>query len=166
MTLGALGVSFLVLMSIVIYAMKKIVPAFNQMNKSNLEIASILTNNTQALETVALSVKEVAKSNENVAHMVQLLTNTLESQADRIERHDKDAAQRFTDAISQLRMSHEDISKAVEKNGENNDRQHKEISEQLFRHDDRGQRIETEIGRVKGHVEQVKLIISRGGEKS
>ena len=169
-SLGALGVSFLVLIGIIIAYIKNINPSFKNMTTAlhdlqqmNATHSSVLENNTTALETVARSVQEVAKSNENVASMVNLLTTTLDAQARSIERHDLDSSLKFNEAITHLKDNHQDLLRAVEKNGECNDKQHKEISDQLIRHDDRSQRIETEVGRVKGHVNEVKIIATTKG---
>lgn len=160
MNIGALGVSFLTLMGIVYAWVKSIGPTLKQMHGSLEDLKHesninnlMLDNNTTALTTVANSVEEVAKSNENVAAMVGLLTATLDTQVKLIEKHDLDTDKKLHMALEQLRMTHQEIVRAVEKNGMDNDKQHGDITQALTRHDDRGQRIETELGKTKGKVE-------------
>jgi len=160
---GALGIAFLVLMTLILAFGAKAAPALLKLTKAVNSLRSDYNAITQALNTVAGSVEEVAKSNVNVAHMVELLETTLKSQKEVLEKHDRDAAHKFGDAITIVRSNHEDILKAVEKNGENSQQQHKEITDQLIRNDDRGQRIETEVGKVKGHVDQLKILVTTKG---
>lgn len=153
-TVGALGVAFLVLIGIVVAWVKNIGPTLTGVKEALVDLkhetsstmennTDSMDNNTRAIEAVAHSVEEVARSNENVANMVKLLNVTLESQAKLIADHDKTAAERFTNAISQLKENH------------------REITEQFLRHDDQARRVETEVGRVKGHIEQVKILIDK-----
>ena len=160
MTLGALGISFLTLIGIVAAWVKNIGPTLQGMKDALEDVKhetkdsnQMLENNTRALVTVASSVQEVANSNVNMANMVSILTNTLDTQAKLIEKHDLDSGKNVEAALLQLRNTHADIIKSVEKCSESNNRQHSDISGMLIRHDDRSQRLETEIGRVKGKVE-------------
>lgn len=143
-SVGALGVSFIVLMIIIIYMVKSLKPTLDSLIESvsslkieNQNYKSAMDNNTKALEAVAKSVDEVAKSNQVIADMVRTFSNALDNQTKTIDRHDVASGQKFEeakDAVKDLRTDFKESEK-------------------------RGERLETGLGKLKGVIEmQTELI--------
>lgn len=100
--IGAGGISFLVLVAVLVYIVKSIKPAMKaqevalekmKISVVNLNNSSVNTNNV--LDRVDRAIEENAKSNDNVASALELLTlgfkginSTLENQSKILDKHD------------------------------------------------------------------------------
>lgn len=92
LTVGAGGVSFLLLVWLMVFLVRKLHPTLEAINRTNAEHAQVITNNTDA-------IKEMAKSNDNVATALKLLENSFETISKMLERHDRRAEEMATKVI-------------------------------------------------------------------
>lgn len=70
LAIGVGGVSFLVLLSVLGYLLKIVLPALNQIQQDVAVTHSIIQNNTKAIE-------EMSKSNQNVATALTILDKSM-----------------------------------------------------------------------------------------
>ena len=72
LAIGVGGVSFLVLISVLMYLLKGMLPILQQIQKDEVVTQNILQNNTKAIE-------EMSRSNQNVATALTLLDKSMSS---------------------------------------------------------------------------------------
>lgn len=84
LTVGAGGLSLLVLVWMVFYLMAKINPTLTQIKVDNESHKEIIKNNTEA-------IREVSVSNQNVAQALSLLDNSFGTFVRLMEKHDSRA---------------------------------------------------------------------------
>lgn len=72
LAIGVGGVSFLVLISVLMYLLKVMLPILQQIQKDEVVTQNILQNNTKAIE-------EMSRSNQNVATALTLLDKSMSS---------------------------------------------------------------------------------------
>lgn len=82
--IGAGGLSLVVLLWLLVYLVKKINPLLDQIQSDNQSHKEVIKNNTEA-------IKEVSRSNQNVAQALALLDNSFSSFAKIMEKHDERA---------------------------------------------------------------------------
>lgn len=81
---GAGGLALIVLIWLLIYLVTKIDPLLNQIRQDNEAHKEVIKNNTEA-------IKEISRSNQNVAQALALLDNSFSSFAKIMEKHDERA---------------------------------------------------------------------------
>lgn len=79
-TIGAGGISFLILAGIVVYFIKSLNPTLTELKSQNNGYSSIIQNNTSA-------ITELSRSNDNVAHALELLNVTYKDMKETIDHH-------------------------------------------------------------------------------
>lgn len=79
--MGAGGLALIVLIWLLIYFITKINPVLDQLKIDNESHKEVIKNNTDA-------IKEVSRSNQNVAQALSLLENSFGSLTTILERHD------------------------------------------------------------------------------
>lgn len=79
--IGAGGVALLVLLWVLVHLVTKIDPLLQTLKEQNGVHTEIIRNNTEA-------IKEVSKSNDNVATALQLLNQSFSSFTKLMEKHD------------------------------------------------------------------------------
>ena len=82
--IGAGGLSLVVLLWLLVYLVKKTNPILDQIQSDIQSHKEITKNNTEA-------IKEVSRSNQNVAQALALLDNSFSSFARIMEKHDERA---------------------------------------------------------------------------
>ena len=82
--IGAGGLALIVLIWLLIYLVTKIDPLLNQIRQDNEAHKEVIKNNTEA-------IKEISRSNQNVAQALALLDNSFSSFAKIMEKHDERA---------------------------------------------------------------------------
>jgi len=82
--IGAGGLALVVLLWLLVYLVTKIDPLLNQIKQDNETHKEVIKNNTEA-------IKEVSRSNQNVAQALALLDNSFNSFAKIMEKHDERA---------------------------------------------------------------------------
>lgn len=82
LTLGAGGLSFLILAGIVVYFIRSLNPTLVELKTQSTNASRIIENNTAA-------IRELSKSNENVAHALELLNVTYKEMKESIDYHTK-----------------------------------------------------------------------------
>lgn len=80
-TMGAGGLAIVVLVWLLIYLVTKIDPLLNQIRKDNESHKEVVKNNTEA-------IKEISRSNQNVAQALTLLEHSFSSFVKIMEKHD------------------------------------------------------------------------------
>ena len=81
MAVGAGGLSVIILVWLLIYLVTKIKPALDTIQESNLVHSEVLKNSTEA-------VREVSRSNDNVANALVLLNHSFSTLTTLFEKHD------------------------------------------------------------------------------
>jgi chromosome segregation ATPase len=92
LALGAGGVALVVILWLIIYFVTKINPALQSIKEEAKANAEVIKNNTQA-------IKEVSKSNENVATALALLETSFNTFSKLMEKHDTRAEDMSRDII-------------------------------------------------------------------
>lgn len=94
---GAGGLALVVLIWLLIYLVTKIDPLLNRIRKDNEAHKEVIKNNTEA-------IKEVSRSNQNVAQALALLDNSFSSFVRIMEKHDM-RAESMENEIIKIRES-------------------------------------------------------------
>ena len=84
LAIGAGGVSLIALIYILIYIVRKIYPVLNTISEQGVSYSQIIQNNTQA-------IREMSKSNDNVASALALLEYTVKRENTTMDKHDERA---------------------------------------------------------------------------
>lgn len=82
--IGAGGLALVVLLWLLVYLVKKINPLLDQIQSDNQAHKEVIKNNTDA-------IKEVSRSNQNVAQALSLLDNSFNSFTKIMDKHDERA---------------------------------------------------------------------------
>lgn len=101
--IGAGGLALVVLIWLLIYLVTKIDPLLNQIRKDNESHKEVIKNNTEA-------IKEVSRSNQNVAQALALLDNSFSSFVRVMEKHDM-RAENMENEIIKIRESTRNCNK-------------------------------------------------------
>lgn len=97
MAIGAGGLALSVLVWLMYYVVTQIKPLLNQIRMDNESHKEVVKNNTEA-------IKEVSRSNQNVAQALSLLENSFSSFVKIMERHDS-RAENMENEIIRIRES-------------------------------------------------------------
>lgn len=90
--LGAGGLSLVVLVWLIVYVITKQYPILEQIRVDNESHKEVVRNNTEA-------IKEMSRSNQNVAQALALLDNSFSTFGRLMEKHDERAEQIENDII-------------------------------------------------------------------
>lgn len=101
--IGAGGLALVVLLWLLVYLVTKIDPLLNQIKQDNETHKEVIKNNTEA-------IKEVSRSNQNVAQALALLDNSFSSFVKIMEKHDM-RAESMENEIIKIRESTRNCNK-------------------------------------------------------
>lgn len=101
--IGAGGLALVVLLWLLVYLVTKIDPLLNQVKQDNETHKEVIKNNTEA-------IKEVSRSNQNVAQALALLDNSFSSFVRIMEKHDM-RAESMENEIIKIRESTRNCNK-------------------------------------------------------
>lgn len=90
--LGAGGLSLVVLVWLIVYVITKQYPILEQIKVDNESHKEVIRNNTEA-------IREMSRSNQNVAQALSLLDNSFSTFERLMEKHDERAEQIENDVI-------------------------------------------------------------------
>lgn len=90
--LGAGGLSLVVLVWLIVYVITKQYPILEQIKVDNESHKEVIRNNTEA-------IREMSRSNQNVAQALSLLDNSFSNFGRLMEKHDERAEQIENDVI-------------------------------------------------------------------
>ena len=90
--LGAGGLSLVVLVWLIVYVITKQYPILEQIKVDNESHKEVIRNNTEA-------IREMSRSNQNVAQALSLLDNSFSTFGRLMEKHDERAEQIENDVI-------------------------------------------------------------------
>lgn len=90
--IGAGGLALVVLIWLLVYLVTKINPLLQALKEDNRVHTEIIKNNTEA-------IKEVSRSNENVATALKLLNQSFGTFSNLMEKHDDRAEQMQTEIL-------------------------------------------------------------------
>ena len=90
--IGAGGLALVVLIWLLVYLVTKINPLLQALKEDNRVHTEIVKNNTEA-------IKEVSRSNENVATALKLLNHSFGTFSTQMEKHDSRAEQLQTEML-------------------------------------------------------------------
>jgi methyl-accepting chemotaxis protein len=91
-SIGAGGLALVVLLWLLVYLVTKISPLLQSLKEGSKVQAEIIKNNTEA-------IKEVSRSNENVATALKLLNQSFDTFSKLMERHDERAEHIQTEMV-------------------------------------------------------------------